>query len=63
MAIDAATVNRPMNTNFDAFVFTFRSEFESDYGCRGAISLDKATIKVIIFENLLGDNVAMPRCI
>lgn len=27
------------------------SEFESDYGCRGAISLDKATIKV--FEELL----------
>lgn len=22
------------------------SEFESDYGCRGVISLDKATIKV-----------------
>lgn len=26
--------------------YLFCSEFESDYGCRGAISLDKATIKV-----------------
>lgn len=35
--------------NLIGFLFVFfRSEIESDYGCRGVISLDKATIKVSI---------------
>lgn len=28
----------------------YKSEVDSDYGCRGAISLQKATIKVFIFN-------------
>lgn len=33
-----------------SFVVVVCSEFESDYGCRGAISLDKATVKVWIIN-------------
>lgn len=45
------TANRRINHSIGAF-HLFCSEFESDYGCRGAISLDKATIKVNL-HNLL----------
>lgn len=43
---DKRNNNKLNAANINFHIYRFASEFESDYGCRGAISLDKATIKV-----------------
>ncbi|XP_031639368.1 ceramide transfer protein-like [Contarinia nasturtii] len=46
----------------DGTLSYYKSEFESDYGCRGVISLDKATIKSHEFDECRFD-VAVNNCV